>query len=92
MSLWIGIGFQNHAIFPDLLTGTWETLLSNGMTTGAVTVILLSLLMDLTTPRRQRLNARLDPSSLPEIDGFLSWGRGEEQLGRGIDRQTARRG
>ncbi len=71
VSLWIGIGFQNHAIFPNLLSGTWETLLSNGMTTGAVSVIVLSVLMDLTTPRRQRLNTRLDPSSLPEIDGFL---------------------
>ena len=71
LSLWIGIGFQNHAIFPDLLSGTWETLLSNGMTTGAVTVIVLSLLMHLTAPRRQRLNVSLAPSSLPEIDGFL---------------------
>ena len=40
VSLWIGIGFQNQVILPDLLTGTLGTLLSNGMTTGAVCVML----------------------------------------------------
>ena len=43
MSLWIGIGFENGWIFPELLSGTLEALLSNGMTTGALAVVLLSL-------------------------------------------------
>ena len=46
VSLSLGIGFQNQAILPDLLTGTLGTLLSNGMTAGSVCVILLTLLMD----------------------------------------------
>ena len=29
VSLWMGIGFQNQVILPDLLTGTLGTLLSN---------------------------------------------------------------
>ena len=71
VSLWMGIGFQSQAILPDLLTGTVGTLLSNGMTTGSVCVILLTLLMDLTSGRRKRLNVAMNLSSLPGIDAFL---------------------
>ena len=71
VSLWIGVGFQNQIIFPEMLNGTWETLLSNGMTTGAVSVILLTLLMELTAQRRRRLKTELDVSALSRIDAFL---------------------
>ena len=71
VSLWIGIGFQNQVILPDLLTGTLGTLLSNGMTTGSVCVILLALLMEYTSRRRRRLNVAMNLSSLPRIDSFL---------------------
>ena len=71
VSLWIGIGFQNQVILPDLLTGTLGTLLSNGMTTGSVCVILLTLLMEYTSRRRRRLNVAMGLSSLPRIDSFL---------------------
>ena len=71
VSLWLGIGFQNQAILPDLLTGTLGTLLSNGMTTGSVCVILLTLLMDVTSRRRKRLNVAMNISPLPGIDSFL---------------------
>ena len=71
VSLWIGIGFQNQVILPDLLTGTLGTLLSNGMTTGAVCVMLLTLITEFTSRRRQRLHVAMHFSSLPTIDGFL---------------------
>ena len=71
VSLWIGIGFQNQVILPDLLTGTLGTLLSNGMTTGSICVILLTLLMEFTSRRRRRLNVAMNLSSLPRIDSFL---------------------
>ena len=71
VSLWIGIGFQNQFILPDLLTGTVGTLLSNGMTTGSLCVILLTLLMGLASGRRKRLNVEMNLSSLPRIDAFL---------------------
>ncbi len=72
VSFWIGIGFQHQEIFPDLLSGTWETLLGNGMTTGSVSIILLTMLMGMTSARRKRLKVDLDRSSLPAIDAFLS--------------------
>ena len=71
VSLWIGIGFQNQVILPDLLTGTLGTLLNNGVTTGSVCVILLTLLMEFTSKRRRRLNVAMNFSSLPRIDAFL---------------------
>ena len=71
MSFWIGMGFQYNLIFPDLLTGTWATLLGNGVTTGSIVVILLTLLIELPASGRKRLRVSLDSSALPEIDGFL---------------------
>ena len=71
ISLWVGIGFQNEVILPELLTGTVGTLLSNGMTTGSVCVILLTLLTELTSGRRRRLNVEMSLSSLQRIDAFL---------------------
>ena len=87
LSLWMGIGFQNQVILPDLLTGTLGTLLSNGMTTGSVCVILLALLMEYTSKRRRRLNVVMNLSSLPRIDSFLqgfgtSAGWNEESIDR----------
>ena len=41
------------------------------MTTGAVCVILLTLLMEFTSKRRRRLSVAMNLSSLPRIDSFL---------------------
>ena len=71
VSLWIGIGFQSQVILPDLLTGNLGTLLSNGVTTGSVCVIVLALLMEVRSRRSERLNVTMNLSSLPEIDSFL---------------------
>ena len=71
LSLWLGVGFQNQLIFPELLTGTIETLLSNGMTIGSVCVIALTALTELTSSRSKRLNVKLSMSDLPRLDDFL---------------------
>ena len=71
LSLWIGVGFQNQLIFPDLLTGTLQILLSNGMTTGSVCAVALTSIMELTSLRRRRVSVEMSLSSLAEIDRFL---------------------
>ncbi len=71
VSFWLGVGFQNDLIFADILGGTLETLLGNGLTTGALSVILLSMMLNLTSLRPQRLRTELDISALPVIDAFL---------------------
>ena len=80
ISLWIGIGFQNQVILPELLTGILGTLLSNGMTTGSVCVILLTLLMEYTSRRRRGLIVAMNISSLPRIDSFLQGIRHSRRL------------
>ena len=71
LSFWIGTGFQNQAIFADHLGDWWGTLLGNGMTSGGLTAVLLTLFMELTSARRRRIETTLDTEALPKIDAFL---------------------
>ena len=71
VALWLGVGFQNDLIFPNLLTGAWGTLLSNGLTIGSIILIVLTVLLEITGPRRKRLNVEFGVSALPRIDAFL---------------------
>lgn len=71
VSFWVGMGFQNQAIFSDLLTGTWNALLSNSVTSGGLAAALLIGFIEMTSSRRRRLEVDLDFSSMPDIDRFL---------------------
>ena len=80
-AFWIGVGFQNQAIFADRLGEWWGALLGNGMTAGGLAAIALTLFMELTGPRSRRIETALDVGALPEVIGFLrefasrrSWG------------------
>ena len=72
LSFWIGTGFQNGWIFSDLLgDGFLAVLLGNGMTSGALVAVILVTLLELTGPRRRRLEVSLDPDALPSLNEFL---------------------
>ena len=72
LSFWIGAGFQSQLIFPDLLgDGFIGVLLGNGMTSGALVAIIMMVFMELTSPRRRRLQVALGMDALPQIDEFL---------------------
>ena len=71
LSFWTGMGFQYDLIFPQLLTGVWEKLLGNGMTTGSVMLVSLTLLLELSSGRRRRLEVELGDGSFSRIDEFL---------------------
>ena len=72
MAFWVGVGFQNGLIFPELVHGFAGGILENGMTAGGLTAILLTGFMELTAFRRRRLNVPFGLSKLPEIRNFLS--------------------
>ena len=72
MAFWVGVGFQNSLIFPELVHGFAGGILENGMTAGGLTAILLTGFMELTASRRRRLNVPFGLSKLPEIRNFLS--------------------
>ena len=72
VAFWVGVGFQNEVIFPDLLgDGFLGVLLGNGMTAGALVAVAMMLFMEMTGPRRRRLEVALDIEALPSIDSFL---------------------
>ena len=85
-AFWIGVGFQNQAIFADRLGEWWGALLGNGMTAGGLTAIALTLFMELMGPRSRRIETALTVEALPEVTGFLrefasrrSWSEGAMQ-------------
>ena len=72
LSFWIGAGFQNQWVFADLLgEGFLGVLLGNGMTSGAIVAVIMMVFMELTAPRRRRLEAALDTETLPKLAEFL---------------------
>ncbi len=72
LAFWVGVAFQNGWIFPDLLgDGFLAVLLGNGMTSGAIVAVAMVLFLELTGPRRRRLEVALDPGALPALSGFL---------------------
>ena len=87
VSFWVGVGFQHGLIFPDFFAGVAGGLLQNGMTAGGLAAILMTVFLELTAPRRSRLEVDLDLASLPKLREFLAafaarGGWGEEMAGR----------
>ena len=72
LAFWIGSAFQLDWIFPEYFQGPWSKLLGNGMTVGGFAVIFLTLFVELTGSRRQRLKTVLNVDAYPKIDAFLS--------------------
>ena len=72
LSFWVGVGFQNGWVFPDLLgDGFLAVLFGNGMTAGAIVAIIMVFFMEATAPRRRRLEMALDMEDLPKFGTFL---------------------
>ncbi len=72
LAFWVGVGFQNQWIFPELLgDGFLGVLLGNGMTSGSLVAIVAMLFMEVTAPRRKRLKVALETGSLPQLTDFL---------------------
>ena len=72
VSFWVGVGFQNGWIFPDLLgEGFLGVLFGNGMTAGAIVAIIMVGFLEATASRRSRLEIALDMAELPRFGAFL---------------------
>ena len=87
VAFWVGVGCQNELIFPDLLAELAGGLLQNGITAGGLTAILLTLFVEVTAPRRRRIEVALDLAVLPKIREFLAafasrGGWGEKMIDR----------
>ena len=71
ISFWAGVGFQSGVVFPEYFSQVAGGLLQNGMTAGGLVAILMTLFMELTAPRRRRIEVETDLSDLPRIREFL---------------------
>ena len=71
VAFWVGVGFQNDMILPGQVSEFAGGLFGNGLTSGGLAAILMSLLMGMSKTRRSRIETRFDLSSLPEIQEFL---------------------
>ena len=71
VALSIGVGLESQDVLVDLLGDTWGASLGNGLTVGILAAILMTLFIEMTSPRHTRLETTLDISALPEIDAFL---------------------
>lgn len=71
VSFWVGVGFQNSVIFPEYFAEFAGGLLQNGMTAGGLTALLLTLFVEVTEPRRRRIELPFHITTLPKIREFL---------------------
>ena len=71
-SFWIGVGFQAGYIFPDFIAEFGGGFLSNGMTSGGMIAILMTLFLKVSQPRSRRLRIDLELSNLPDLQEFLA--------------------
>ena len=71
VAFWVGTGCQNGTIFPEFLADIAGGLLQNGVTAGGLVAILMTLFLEVTAPRRFRLEVDFDVAVLPQIREFL---------------------
>lgn len=72
VSFWVGAGFQNQWIFPDLIEGGFlEVLLGNGMTAGTLVAVIMVAFLELTNSRPSQFNAALDNKAHSALQQFL---------------------
>ena len=74
----VGVGFQSGVIFSEIFSEFAGGILRNGMTTGGIVAILITLFVEAAKPRRRRIEMEFNVSTLPKIREFL-----EEFVSRG---------
>ncbi len=71
VAFWVGTGCQNGMIFPGIFSDLAGGLLQNGITVGGLAAVLMTLFLEMTSPRRARIEVDFDLAVLPKIREFL---------------------
>ena len=71
ISIAVGVGFQFKLVSLPI-GGLWGPMLQQGLLAGGITVILLTLFMEITGQGRRRINTELSVEALPKINKFLA--------------------
>ena len=72
VSFWVGFGFQYDLIYADHVAEFAGGIFRNGMTSGGLCAIVLSLIVVFTGSRRSKLTTRLDTGSIGSIRSFVA--------------------
>lgn len=72
ISYWIAAAFQFGLFALPNLGPVWSALLKSGVTTGGITVVVMILFLEFTSPRRMRFQAPLHVDSLPDLNAFVA--------------------
>ena len=70
IAFWVGTGFQNGLIYPEFVADFAGGILQNGMTAGGLLALIMTMIAELTEPRR-KIEVAFDVSSLQNIRTFL---------------------
>jgi len=84
VSFWIGTGFQHELFFAGGLDGWLGELLGNGMASGGLAALAMTGFLELTAPRKKRIETNLDVDSLPRINALID----QMSSRKGWDEQT----
>ena len=71
VAFWIGVGFENGVVFPEQLLEFAGGVLQNGMMTGGLVAVVLTMFVEMARPRRSRTEVEFDLSALEKIRAFL---------------------
>lgn len=71
LSFWIGTGFQHNLFFPEGLEGWVGELHGNGMAAGGLAALVMTAFLEVTSPRRKRIETELNAGALAKIDELL---------------------
>ena len=71
VAFWVGVGFQNDVVFPEYVSQFAGGFLRNGVMAGSLAVILMTVFVEMTKPRRSRIEAAFDLLVLPKVREFL---------------------
>ena len=71
ISFWIGTGLQNGIIFPEFFSGLAAGTFENGMVSGGLVAILLTIISEFTLGGRKRIRTKLNVGALPELQTFV---------------------
>ena len=87
VSFWIGVGFQNGAIFPEFFAEFAGGLLQNGMTAGGAAAIFLTVCLEAAKPRRSRMETEFDSSAIGPVSAFLKAFASRNDLAEGMEQR-----
>jgi NCS2 family nucleobase:cation symporter-2/xanthine permease XanP len=71
MGFWLGVGFQQKAIFNDVIPDWLAPILGNGMTSGTVVTVLLVALLGLRRGRKVSLDTTLSMDAVKEVTALV---------------------